>query len=92
MQSTERLGNIIKEVPVVAFRRSPNLRDLLVRRKNRKQRQHTQAPSRHIPLQLQTWLAASPALTLTMGKHRTLSQTQEKQDKFNITLLLTQQT
>ena len=31
LQSTERLRNIFKEVPVVAFRRSPNLLDLLVR-------------------------------------------------------------
>ena len=33
LHSTERLKNIFKEVPVVAFRRSPNLRDLLVRAK-----------------------------------------------------------
>jgi len=31
LHSTERLKNIFKEVPVVAFRRSSNLRDLLVR-------------------------------------------------------------
>ena len=30
LQSTERLRNVFKEVPVVAFRRSPNLRHLLV--------------------------------------------------------------
>jgi len=33
LHSTERLKNIFTEVPVVAFRRSPNLRDLLVRAK-----------------------------------------------------------
>ena len=37
-------------------------------------------------------MAASPAHTLTMEKHHTLSPTQEKQDKLNITLLETQQT
>ena len=31
LDSTERLHNIFSETPVVAFRRSPNLRDLLVR-------------------------------------------------------------
>ena len=42
---------------------------------------NTPKPScRHIPLQLQT-MAVSPAPTLTMGKHHTLSPTQEKQDK-----------
>jgi len=33
LDSTERLHNIFSETPVVAFRRSPNLRDLLVRAK-----------------------------------------------------------
>ena len=33
LDSTERLHNIFNETPVVAFRRSPNLRDLLVRAK-----------------------------------------------------------
>ena len=31
LHSTERLHDIFKETPVVAYRRSPNLRDLLVR-------------------------------------------------------------
>ena len=31
LDSTERLHNIFSETPVVTFRRSPNLRDLLVR-------------------------------------------------------------
>ena len=34
LDSTERLHNIFSETPVVAFRRSPNLRDLSVRAKN----------------------------------------------------------
>ena len=33
LYSTERLYEIFKEAPVVAYRRSPNLRDLLVRAK-----------------------------------------------------------
>ena len=33
LHSTERLHDIFKEAPVVAYRRSPNLRDLLVRAK-----------------------------------------------------------
>ena len=37
-------------------------------------------------------MAASPAHTLIMEKHHTLSPTQEKQDKLNITLLVTRQT
>ena len=36
--------------------------------------------------------AASPAHTLTMEKHHSLSPTQEKQDKLKITLPVTQQT
>ena len=34
-------------------------------------------------------MAASPAHTLTIEKHHILSPTQEKQDKLNVTLLVT---
>ena len=36
LPSTERLRNIFKEVPVVPFRRSSNLRDLLFRAKRKR--------------------------------------------------------
>ena len=54
MQFTERSRKIFKEVPVVAFRRSPNLRDLLVRAKLANNDNTPKPPCRHIPLQLQT--------------------------------------
>ena len=64
-QSTERVRNLFQEVPVVTFRRS-GTNWPTCSRETRKQWQHTQAPCWHIPLQLQTWPAASPAHTLTM--------------------------
>ena len=58
----------------------------------RQHRQHIQAPCQLFPLVATPDTAASPAHALTMGKHHTLSTTQEKQDKLNITLLVTKQT
>ena len=83
--------HFFKEVHVVAFRRSPNLRDLLVRALNSPTT--TAHPS---PLQAHSAatpeMAASSAYTLTLEKQHTFSPTQEKQDKLNITLLTTQET
>ena len=80
-----------EEVHVVAFRRSPNLRDLLVRALNSPT---TTAHPSPLPAHSAATpeMAASPAYTLTLEKNHTFSPKQEKQDKLNITLLVTQET
>ena len=80
-----------KEVHVVPFRRSPNLRDLLVRALNSPT---TTTHPNPLPAHsvVTPEMATSPAYTLTLEKHHTFSPTQEKQDKLNITLLVTQGT
>jgi len=75
---------------VVAFGRSPNFRDLLIRAKLANNDSTLTPRAAHSVATLD--MAASPAHTLTMGKLHTVSSTQEKQDKLNITLLVTQQT
>ena len=77
--------------PVVAFRRSPNPRDILVREKLANIDNTSKPPASTFRCHSRD-IAASPVHTLTMGKHHTLSTTQEEQDKMNITLLVTQQT
>ena len=58
LYSTERLHEIIIETPVVAYRCSPNLLDLLVRAKLKNLSTTTLW---HLPLQLQTWMPELPA-------------------------------
>ena len=59
LHSSERLSEIFKETPVVAYRRSPNLRDLLVRAKLKTQHDTKYNPW-YISLRIQTWLSDLP--------------------------------
>ena len=92
LQSTERFRNIFKEVPVVAFCRSP-FRTVVTSSFVRNSQTATAHPASPLPAHSVATpdMAAPPAHTLAMGKHHSLSPTQEKQDKLNITLLVTQQ-
>ena len=60
LYSTERLHEIFKETPVVAYRRSPNLRDLFVRAKPKNPSTASQSFLWHFPLQRQTWMPDLP--------------------------------
>ncbi|XP_078362365.1 uncharacterized protein LOC144646592 [Oculina patagonica] len=83
LNSSSNCKEIFKETPVVSYRRSPNLRDLLVRAKLKAL---TNAVSRHpAPSAVTQIIDASLAPTSKMAKQHIPSAVLTKSDRLNIT-------